>query len=240
MNLSEKLFHIAKENPQKVAYIFQDRETTYYELEASVQRFASSLIELGYQKGDHIALVAGNSPHFIIGLYGALRAGAVVIPINPLYTTSELSYIIQNGDVKGIITMDVILQKFLPIAGELTKVEHYIICESGKETANDFTSSIIKPKLYSFTRFVSGGSSVFEEPKLAGEDLAIILYTSGTTGKPKGAMLTHKNLYSNAQDVANYLSIGHKDCVIAALPMFHVFCLTVALNAPLLNGGTII
>jgi len=84
------------------------------------------------------------------------------------------------------------------------------------------------------------GDVHFEGPELADDDVAVILYTSGTTGKPKGAMLTHKNVYSNAQDTANYLKINGEDRVIATLPMFHVFCLTVALNAPLMNGGTVL
>ncbi|MFC4024502.1 fatty acid--CoA ligase family protein [Oceanobacillus longus] len=238
MNLSEKLSRTARENPKKTAYIFQDQETTYQELEGAIQKFASSLKELGYKKGDHIAIVVGNSPYYVIGLYGALRLGAVVIPINPLYTPSELSYIISNGDVKGIITMDFLLPKFEPIAELLPKVEHYISCESGEEV--NLSDSSLKPQLHSFSQLLQSGSVEFNAPKMEEDDLAIVLYTSGTTGKPKGAMLTHKNLYSNAQDVANYLAINNEDRVIAALPMFHVFCLTVSLNAPLLNGGTII
>ncbi len=92
----------------------------------------------------------------------------------------------------------------------------------------------------SFTNVLATGDVPFFGPELHDDDVAVILYTSGTTGKPKGAMLTHKNLYSNAQDVADYLKINEDDRVIATLPMFHVFCLTVALNAPLMNGGTVL
>ncbi|MUK90107.1 long-chain-fatty-acid--CoA ligase [Ornithinibacillus sp. L9] len=239
MNLSEQLSTTARNHPMKTAYVFQDKETSYYELEASVQQFATQLESLGYQKGDHIALVVGNSPYFIIGLYGAIRAGVVVIPINPLYTPNEMTYILQNGDVKGIITMDVLLGKFASISDQLPNVQHYISCESG--AGIDLKTHPLSSKLLSFTHLVKTGSSVFEnEPTLEEEDTAIILYTSGTTGKPKGAMLSHKNLFSNAKDVADYLTISGEDRVIAALPMFHVFCLTVSLNAPLMNGGTIL
>ncbi|PNB45820.1 long-chain fatty acid--CoA ligase, partial [Pseudomonas sp. GW456-E7] len=72
------------------------------------------------------------------------------------------------------------------------------------------------------------------------DDTAVILYTSGTTGKPKGAMLTHQNLYSNANDVAGYLGMDENDNVVCALPMFHVFCLTVCMNAPLMSGATVL
>ena len=90
-----------------------------------------------------------------------------------------------------------------------------------------------------FTTMIGAGDLTYET-ELDEEDVAVILYTSGTTGKPKGAMLTHKNLYSNASDVASYLQYTADDRVVAALPMFHVFCLTVAVNAPIVNGATIL
>lgn len=238
MNLSKQLAETAKKRPDKTAYIFQEKETTYRGLEGSVQKFADSLQKMGIQKGDHIALVTGNSPYYVIGLYGALRIGAAVLPINPLYTSQEMSYILDNGDVKAVITMDVLLEKFASPDGELSGVDHYIVCESGQEA--QIESGLPENKLQSFTQLVENGSLEGQTPKLHNDDLAVILYTSGTTGKPKGAMLTHKNLYSNAKDVADYLTINGDDRMIAALPMFHVFCLTVCLNAPLMNGGTVL
>ncbi|MBB6454705.1 long-chain acyl-CoA synthetase [Salirhabdus euzebyi] len=238
MNLSDQLSMTAKNHLRKTAYIFQDDEKTYQELEGAVTKFASSLQNLGYGKGDHIGLVVGNTPHFVIGLYGALRAGVTVIPINPIYTADEISYIVNNGDVKGIITLDVLLEKFEKMDKMLPKVEHYIT----GETSPDFAvkNSPLGAKLKPFTQLVLEGSLELDRPVLNDDDAAVILYTSGTTGKPKGAILTHKNLYSNAKDVADYLHISTEDKVLAALPMFHVFCLTVALNAPLMNGGTVL
>ncbi|PAV29269.1 long-chain fatty acid--CoA ligase [Virgibacillus profundi] len=238
MNLSDQLSITAKKYPTKTAYIFQGEETSYMELEGAVIKFASRLEQLGYKKGDHIALIVGNSPYYVIGLYGALRMGLVVIPINPLYTAHEMTYILKNGDVKAVITMDILLEKFTAIADKLPKVNHYISCDSGADLKLD--QNLLSSKLKSFTQLIQEGSLDYDAPELKDEDLAIILYTSGTTGKPKGAMLTHKNLFSNAKDVADYLTINGEDRVIAALPMFHVFCLTVALNAPLLNGGTVL
>src|SRR5699024_10555223 len=236
MNLSQQLSLTAKNHPTKTAFIFDDKETSYLELEGAVTKFASQLERLGYKKGDHIALVVGNSPYFVIGLYGALRLGAVVIPINPLYTAHEMAYILNNGDVKGVITLDILMEKFIALDSDLPEVTHYITCETGAE----ITKNQLTPKMKSFTKLIERGSMDYQGPNLDEEDTALILYTSGTTGKPKGAILTHKNLYSNAKDVADYLTIGGEDRVIAALPMFHVVCLTVSLNAPLMNGGTIL
>ncbi|TGB05269.1 fatty acid--CoA ligase family protein [Halobacillus salinus] len=237
MNISDQLEKTALENPTKEAYIFQGEGVNYQEFNASVTKFASTLSDLGYGKGDHIALVSGNSPLFMIGLYGALRAGATVIPINPTYTVDEMSYILRNGDVKAVITLDLLLEKFEHMDG-LLDVNHYFVGESG--SGIDLNSSSLSTKMKSFTRSVAAGSLDYQKPLIDREDVAVILYTSGTTGKPKGAMLTHRNIYSNATDVADYLSISSEDRVIATLPMFHVFCLTVALNAPVMNGGTVL
>lgn len=238
MNITKQLAVTAQEHPQKTAYVFQESETSYLELNGMVSKFASSLQQLGYRKGDHIALVVGNSPYYVIAMYGALRIGAVVIPVNPMYTPHELNYILKNGDVKGIITMDVLMEKFEAIAEQLPDVEYYISCDTG--ASRSFDESPLASKMKSFTELTKEGSMDVETPEVDDEDTAIVLYTSGTTGKPKGAMLTHKNIYSNAKDTADYLTINGEDRVIAALPMFHVFCLTVSLNAPLMNGGTVL
>ncbi|AKG04993.1 long-chain fatty acid--CoA ligase [Salimicrobium jeotgali] len=237
MNVSERLSLTAREMPGKDAYIFQGERTDYRTFDAKVTKFASALEDAGFEKGDHVALISGNSPVFMIGLYGALRAGLSVIPINPTYTSKEMKYILKNGDVKGVITLDVLVSQLDVVDDELD-VTHYFVADTGADI--DLEAFTISPKMKSFTKAVEQGSASFTPPSLDDDDLAVILYTSGTTGKPKGAMLTHKNIYSNAKDVATYLEISEEDRVIATLPMFHVFCLTVALNAPIVNGGTII
>ncbi|MBH0228733.1 long-chain-fatty-acid--CoA ligase [Halobacillus yeomjeoni] len=237
MNLSEQLSRTAQEHPLKEAYIFQEKSVTYKEFDVLVSRFAAELKELGYAKGDHVALVSGNSPLFMVGLYGALRCGLTVIPVNPTYTVDEMSYILKDADVKAVITMDVLMEKF-EYMDHLLQVEHYIFADTGSGV--DVTGSVLYEKMKPFPSMLQDRNLSFESPALSGDDVAVILYTSGTTGRPKGAMLTHTNLYSNAIDVSDYLSISSDDRVIATLPMFHVFCLTVALNAPLMSGGTVL
>lgn len=242
MNLSTVLHETAKRLPQKPAYYFMDEASTYAELDGAITKFASGLEQLGVKKGDHVALLLGNSPYFVIGLYGAMRLGATVIPINPIYTPDEIGYILNNGDVNTIISLDLLVPLAEKMHHLLPKVENYIICDTpqGKESGIDPTQLTIYPKLKAFTGVLATGDLQYQGPELNEDDLAIILYTSGTTGKPKGAMLTHKNLYSNARDVGTYLHMSEDDRVITTLPMFHVFCLTVSLNAPLLRGATIL
>ncbi|GLB58824.1 fatty acid--CoA ligase family protein [Cytobacillus sp. NCCP-133] len=242
MNLTEQLHETAKKMGNKPAYYFMDQSSTYAELDGAVTKFADGLSKLGVKQGDHVALLLGNSPHFMIGLHGAMRLGATVIPINPIYTPDEIGYIVNNGDVKAVVTLDLLVPLVEKMHHALPKVEHYIICETPQGRASELDAKVLSvyPKMKSFTQLAASGDLGFEGPVLDDEETAIILYTSGTTGKPKGAMLSHKNLYSNAKDVSNYLHMNEDDRVITTLPMFHVFCLTVALNAPLMNGATIL
>lgn len=237
MNLSSHLKNTAKVNADKTAYYFMDQKVSYAEFDGAVTRFASGLKQLGVKKGDHIALLLGNSPHFVISLYGAMRLGATVIPINPIYTPDEIGYILNNGDVKVIVALDLLLPLAEKMEALLPQVESYIICESNPLNKVDVSAN---EKMKSFSDVISSGNLAFDEPELFEDDVAVILYTSGTTGRPKGAMLTHKNLYSNARDIGEYLKMNHLDKVMTVLPMFHVFSLTVVVNAPLISGSTII
>lgn len=101
MNLVSKLEETASEKPDSIACRFKDHMMTYQELNEYIQRFADGLQEAGMEKGDHLALLLGNSPDFIIAFFGALKAGIVVVPINPLYTPTEIGYMLTNGDVKA-------------------------------------------------------------------------------------------------------------------------------------------
>lgn len=239
MNLSTQLHETAAKFTSKPAFVFMDQETSYTEFDHAVTRFADGLQSLGIKKGDNVALLLGNSPHFIIGLYGLFRLGATAIPINPTYTPDEISYILTNGDVKAVIMLDLLIPMLEKIDRILPNIGHYIICPSESSERPVPENLSISSKMKSFTKVFTQGTGSLAEPATAKEDTAIILYTSGTTGKPKGAMLSYGNLYSNACDVADYLGINEDDRVITVLPMFHVFCLTVCLNAPLLNGGTL-
>ena len=127
-------------------------------------------------------------------------------------------------------------------ASAFPTVEHYIICETDPSTPEKIAAlpASVKNKVRSFTQLISAGKTDVNLVDVDENETAIILYTSGTTGRPKGAMLTHKNIYSNARDVADYLGFSEDDRVVATLPVFHVFALTVVVNAPLLRGATIL
>ncbi|WP_339192267.1 fatty acid--CoA ligase family protein [Bacillus sp. FSL K6-1003] len=239
MNLVSKLEETASEKPDSIACRFRDQVITYKELNDNIQRFADGLQEAGMEKGDHLALLLGNSPDFVIAFFGALKAGIVVVPINPTYTPTEIGYMLTNGDVKAIVGVDQLLPIYESMHESLPKVELVILCRTG-ENEQEASDPEVRMKITTFTKLLQPTHGAARHPELVPDDTAVILYTSGTTGKPKGAMLTHQNLFSNANDVAGYLGMDERDNVVCALPMFHVFCLTVCMNAPLMSGACVL
>lgn len=241
MSLVQRVQQQAAQNPQKAAYSFMGKETSYAEFEGSVSKFAGALTSLGVKKGDNVAFLLGNTPHFLISLYATMRIGATAVPINPIYTPDEISYILKNSDAKVVIALDLLLPLVEQAAGAFPLVEQYIICETSADTPAKLQAlpDSLKAKVKSFTSSIQAGEMT-QAVDVKSDDTAIILYTSGTTGHPKGAMLTFENIYSNARDVAAYLGFSSEDRVLATLPVFHVFALTVVVNAPLVTGATII
>lgn len=242
MNLVSTVHETALKQPEKVAYHFMGKDTTYEQFDTQVAQLASSLDQLGVQKGDHVAFLLGNTPHFLISLYATMRLGATAVPINPIYTPDEISYIVHNSDAKVVIAIDQLLPLVEKAAAAFTSVEQYIICETDPSVVEKVQAlpADVRQKIQLFQPLIQSGAATFTPVDVADDDTAIILYTSGTTGSPKGAMLTHRNLYSNARDVATYLGFTPGDRMVATLPVFHVFALTVVVNAPLVRGAEIL
>lgn len=242
MNLVSQVYETSKLQPGKTAYHFMGKDTSYAEFDQSVSMFASALQDLGIKKGDHIALLLGNTPHFLISLYATMRIGATAIPINPIYSPDEISYILHNSDAKAVIALDQLLPLVEKSATLFPAIENYVVCEMSADIGERVAalSDKAKTKVKLFSKLIETGRPDLKPISVDENETAVILYTSGTTGRPKGAMLTYKNLYSNARDVGDYLGFSENDRVVATLPVFHVFALTVVVNAPLLKGATIL
>ncbi|MFJ7649308.1 fatty acid--CoA ligase family protein [Lysinibacillus sp. NPDC097279] len=242
MNLVSCVRQQAAEQPEKIAYHFMGKDTTYGEFEQTIGRFAQGLQDLGVQKGDHVAFLLGNTPHYLIALYATMRLGATAIPVNPIYTPDEISYILRNGDVKAVIALDALLPLVEVGVQAFPEVVTFVVCETTPDVAEKVAalSEAAKARTHLFSQVIARASGSLEPVNVAEDDTAIILYTSGTTGNPKGAMLSHGNVYSNARDVSTYLGYRADDRIIATLPVFHVFALTVVVNAPLISGATVL
>lgn len=234
-NLVTALQGVVAAHPNKAAYVFGEDTVSYGQFFGQVEAMAAKLEQKGIGQGDHVALVLGNSPAFLISYFAVLARGGVVIPINPTYTPDEMAYILLDGDVKAIVALSPLVAQAEAALTKLPQLRLVISVPYADVPALKRDGDIEFLPFEEAFATTKGELVTVDE-----EDVAVILYTSGTTGKPKGALLTHLNLFSNAHSIGEYLEITPEDKALAALPMFHVFCLTVIVNAPLLRGATIV
>lgn len=227
-NLPELLSMSAKTHPQRIAIVFGQKRINYKTLDELTSHLASGIIELGIKRQDRVALFLDNCPEFIMGYFAILKAGAVVVPINYMFKMEEAKFILQDSEAVAIITS----RAYVDMAEELRlRVDtlKYII-----------TTTKTKEGIIDFNQIAKSNTEILNKVSPDPQDLAVILYTSGTTGYPKGAMLSHYNLISNAIDSSLAIKVNHRDTIICILPLFHSFAATVCMNLPLLIGAKIV
>ena len=221
-NLASNLVTTAQTHPERVAIKLDDVELTWSQLHGLAARAAGSLRAAGLQPGDRVSLILPNVPAFPVLFYGALLAGATVVPMNPLLKAQEIEYFYTDSGAK----FSFVWGDFLPEA------------RGGAEGTD--TTVIPSGPLGPSEEDLSPGEPIASPVGRDDDDTAVILYTSGTTGRPKGAELTHRNLDLNAQRSAeDIIKIGVDDVVMGCLPLFHVFGLTCGLNAAVRQGATL-
>jgi long-chain acyl-CoA synthetase len=227
-NLGELLRISAQKHPHRTAIVFGQKKITYKTLNELTDHVAAGIIELGIKKQERIALFLDNCPEFVISYFATLKAGYVVVPINYMFKIEEAKFILQHSEAICLITS----RAYLDIAEELR-----LRVDSLK-----FIISTTKAKdgVIDFHKIKKENTENLNKMPVSPSDLAVILYTSGTTGFPKGAMLSHHNLLSNAIDSAQAIKATHKDSLICLLPLFHSFAATVCMNLPLLIGAKIV
>ncbi|MGE7980958.1 long-chain-fatty-acid--CoA ligase [Solibacillus sp. NPDC093137] len=243
--------------PNKVAIHFMGRELTYKELYESALKFANYLHSLGVEKGDRVAIMLPNCPQAVIAYYGTMYAGGVVVQTNPLYTERELQYQMADSGAKVILVMDILYPRAMKILYE-TNIENVIV--TGIKDYLPFPKNLVYPfiqkKQYGFSVRVehSGTNHLFTEimkmaktDKIEQEfdfenDLALLQYTGGTTGYPKGVMLTHKNLIANTLmcDAWMYKCKKGEETILGILPFFHVYGMTTVLILSVMQQGKMV
>jgi len=251
--LPQLLRDTAKKHPDHVALIFEDYKITYRELDELVDRFAAALHDLGISKGDVVALFLPNIPQFVITYYGILRVGGIVTAINPLYKEREVEYQLNNAEAKAIVTLDVLYPTVKKV-WKKTKVKSVIITSLkdylppvkrilGTLLGKIPTAKVERePGVYFLkellARYPPEPPKVEIDPK---EDLAVLQYTGGTTGVPKGAMLTHYNLVANAIGAMYWLRAREaEDVHMGVLPLFHIYGMTTVMNSSIYGAGTVV
>ncbi|WGF87394.1 malonate--CoA ligase [Marinivivus vitaminiproducens] len=198
---------------------------TYGDMERLSARFAATLIALGVGKGDRVAAQTEKSPEALMLYLACLRAGAVYLPLNTAYTPAEIGYFLGDAEPR-VFVCDPAKEDALASVAQKAGVE--VVLTMGPDGEGSFTE-----------RAAGLGDSV-HDVAVTGDDLAAILYTSGTTGRSKGAMLSHDNLLSNARTLVGYWGFTERDVLLHALPIFHTHGLFVATNVSLLAGATML
>lgn len=220
-NLAGNLTATVSRSPQATAIILDDVRLSYADLDTASARMAGYLAAQGIRPGDRVALMLPNIPAFAVIYYGALRAGAVVVPMNPLFKAREIEYYLSDSGAKMIFAMP-----GAAADGARSVGVPYVAVEGADTIAMAGILDTVDP--------------VTEVVDRADSDTAVILYTSGTTGRPKGAELTHANLNSNQEvSVRTLLELTSSDVVMGCLPLFHVFGMTCGLNTVVAAGASL-
>ncbi|MCP2035120.1 long-chain acyl-CoA synthetase [Planomicrobium sp. HSC-17F08] len=257
MPVQEYLTHAYEKFPDKVAIHFLGKDVTYHELYDSSKRFANYLQTLGIKKGDRVSIMLPNCPQAVISFYGVLYAGGVVVMTNPLYTEREIAYQMNDSGAKAIVSLDILFPRISKVVKE-TKLENVII--TGIKDYLPFPKNLMYPMVqkkqygmtvkvehrginHLFTEIMKTASTeVAKTPFDFEEDLALLQYTGGTTGSPKGVMLTHKNLISNATMCDSWLYKGTngEETIMGIIPLFHVYGLTTVLILSVMQGNRMV
>jgi long-chain acyl-CoA synthetase len=254
-NIVHFLKKTAAEFPNYCVFDFLGKKTTYRQLLEKVYRFANALRSLGVEKGDRVAIMLPNCPQAVIGYYGALLIGAIVVQTNPLYVERELEHQMKDSGAKVILSLDLLYRRIMKVKGN-TDLVHLIITSIKDELP--FPKNLLYPlKLkkegmqvkvdydevthrYGTIMEKAALDSSVEEEVDAKEDLALLQYTGGTTGAAKGVMLTHFNLVANTSQAIAwfYQSEKGQEKILAVLPFFHVYGMTVIMNFAIAIGAS--
>ena len=197
--------------PDSVALVTGGRRYTYREIDLLAGRLKASLHRLGVQRGDRVAVFADNGMEAVVALFGALKAGAVVMPVNPLTKSDKLAYLLNDSRAACLVTTQVLRGIWERALAHNTSVQACLV--SGLSAAD------AGGRLKSYEEAVAGDPGDSESALMIDQDLASIIYTSGSTGEPKGVMLTHLNMVSAARSVNGYLGMTEDDVIMCALPL---------------------
>jgi len=235
LNLATLLRQSAHANPGKTALAMAGMEMNYGTLHTMVQRFAGGLKGLDIQAGQHIALMLPNVPHFTIAYFGGHYAANPIVPMNVLLMADEIAYHLEDSDAVALVVWEGFYEQARIAFDRSDSCKTLIIAKA------DPTDLSAPDGAHNMSALIGGAEAITDLPNTMPDDTAVILYTSGTTGRAKGAELTHFNLYYNADYSGTKLLPMSADTIaLATLPLFHSFGQTVIQNAVLGAGGTVV
>ncbi len=237
LNLATLLEQSAFRYPDKSAFVLGERELTYAELDASARRVASGLAQLGVVAGDKVALTCPNLPFFPIAYFGILKAGAVVVPLNVLFKRREVAYHLADSEAKAYVCFEGTPE--LPMGAEgAAGFAATPGCEQLIAITVDPAAASPLEGASTLGTLLATGDASFDTVQTRPDDTAVILYTSGTTGQPKGAELSHSNIFMNCVVNRETLDYRPEDVGLLVLPLFHSFGQVVLMNTGVYTGVT--
>jgi long-chain acyl-CoA synthetase len=228
-NLATMLRESALATPDKPLVLFAGTTLTYRQVDELSGRVAGSLAGMGLQRGDKVAVQLPNLPQFLLVYFGVLKAGMTVVPLNPLLIAREIADHLSDSDAKLLVTFEMFAQEAVKGAAEVDGVRVLVVRAPGSETLPEGTQPF---------EALLAAEDTGEILPTASDDTAVLLYTSGTTGDPKGAELTHFQLFMNCTTAGGLFGASADDVTMAVLPLFHVFGLSSVLNVTVRHGGS--
>ena len=253
----------AAKHPEHTAIIFgamagsrlMDAKLTYRQLDEAVNRFAAGLLKLGVGQGDRVVLMLPNCPQFIIAAYATWRIGGVVVCCNPLYVAREIEHLVGDSGAETFVVMSQLYERVVSIRGKtglkrviVTNIKEYfpgllkLLFTLAKEKKEGHKVDISgSAETYWFQEVMKSRAPRATPAEIDPDGVATLIYTGGTTGGPKGAQLTHRNLVSNALSINIWAkSREAQDVMLAVMPYFHCYGLTVGMNVPIARAMTIV
>ncbi|MBC8277824.1 MAG: AMP-binding protein [FCB group bacterium] len=228
-NVAETLDLNIKESGENNAIIWGESRVTYNELHEAVYKLAGGLRKLGIKKGDRTLLMLPNIPHFPVAYYAALAIGAVIVPVNIMFKDREIAYQLEDSEAVAAIGWEGFADDLNAAREKTESLKHLILLGDN-----------LPPNAVQLTKFIAESSPIDQIENTESGDLAVILYTAGVTGHPKGAELTHGGISHASEVLARTLNFTRRDKILAVVPFFHSFGGSVIMNAGLAGGSTLI
>jgi len=210
MSLGRMLEESCRKFPEKVVLIQEERKLTYESLDRAVNSLGNRLREAGIRKGDKLAIMLPNCPEFVISYFALQKIGAVAVTLNVSSTPYELLHLLGNSDAGGLITTAMLAGKFEEIKDKLPLCRYLLLYDEQQSQSP-------------FQQAIEEGPFALAMPEIKGDDPAVMIYTSGLTGKPLGAVLTHHNLLTQSELLKVVCGATDRDCGLALIPLFHSF-----------------
>lgn len=253
--LPQLLFETVRRFPKRPALVYYGKNITYEEFDLLSNQLANALIELGVQKGDRVSIMLPNIPQCVLGYFGALKAGAIVVQTNPLYVERELEHQLNDSGAETILALDLFYEK-------ISRIQHRVPLKRIILTgAGDYLPTLlrllyplkamkegqrvrvpVKPPVYDFRKILKRSEPLQPIVPVKPDDTALLQYTGGTTGVPKGVMLSHNNLVANAVQCRYWMPTlrDGEEVFLGVVPFFHVYGLSTCMNLGLMTGARIV